>query len=795
MALLYLSPALKDGPSFGPTDLGDSLSFLTSSGPSASPPHNVVNGDIIDEGVAWNTLDWRLVHDGQLPLWNDLSGNGLPLLLNFQSAPLALPTLVGYLFPLSLSFLVTVAVKLVIVGTGTYALTRLLGGRPLAAALAGTTFMLSGSLAGWLGWSVSGPLVWAGWIATAVVLVYRARTGRRLAAVALLSVCVAFCIYGGFPETYVLLAGGLAVLLLVTGAVTLIVRRPVDPLGLVRLGAGVAGGLALSSPLWLPGLAVIRRSVINGHGEAAGLPLNSMFLLLTQGYDGLPITSLRAPSGTYFGPGDYFETAAYIGIVARVFAVVVLVRQWRRPVVVGLGAMALVTILLVYDIGNGAPLQHLVRAVGLGNIAVTRMLPVLGLAVAVLAGLGLELVLVLWRERATHVALIASVVVVGAVVAVMWVKSGVPGAIAGTALSPLSATSVRRSALLWPTGEVLALLVLALVLPLVTRLSRPRGTGAGAGRKMVTLGCAWFVGVQGAFLVVAGTGINSYAPVTYPVTPAVKTLQHLVGHHLLGLDAGTDSCVAAPKGQACGVRSWAGVGFYPEINVAYGVAELAVYDPLAPKAYFDSWPVADSGQNASGPNLFVPSIDSVALARRYGVQYVLIQPVRPVPTGMHLVTTIRDPSGEPLELVRVPGATQFSFVAAQGRSTANGGGRVISVSHPADTTYRLHVEVARAQRLTIRITNVPGWHATADGHPLGLSRSSGDLLSALVPGGTTEVVLTYQPHLLDVGWTAALVTLVLFLVASVWLTGASLVRGQGRHRRRRRPREGVQPPR
>lgn len=78
---LYLSPALKDGSAFGPSDLGRGVSLLTRL-PNPLPTHNPVNGDIITQSLPWNTLDWRLVHSGQLPLWNSYSGTGLPQLLN-----------------------------------------------------------------------------------------------------------------------------------------------------------------------------------------------------------------------------------------------------------------------------------------------------------------------------------------------------------------------------------------------------------------------------------------------------------------------------------------------------------------------------------------------------------------------------------------------------------------------------------------------------------------------------------------------------------------------------------------
>ena len=145
MALLYVSPALgkRRPPTFGPP-IGGALSVLTQHGKGGAPVHDVGNGDDIDRAWPGTPSTGALVHDGELPLWNDCRERTAPAADDFQSAALALPTLVGYLFR-SLSFLVTVVMKLLIAGTGAYVLTRLLGGRALAGAMAGTTFMLCGS--------------------------------------------------------------------------------------------------------------------------------------------------------------------------------------------------------------------------------------------------------------------------------------------------------------------------------------------------------------------------------------------------------------------------------------------------------------------------------------------------------------------------------------------------------------------------------------------------------------------------------------------------------------------------
>jgi len=222
----YLSPSLKDGFSFGPADIGRQLSYLTYVAHLAV--HNSVNGDIITQEVSWNTLDWLAVHHGQLPLWNNYSGDGMPLMLNFESKSFALPTVVGYLFPLSVSFLASIAALLLIAGSGAYVAARLIGAGPLGAALAGTTFMLSGSLSGWAGWAVSGPLVWAGWVLAGAVLCWKPGRWRSAGGV-VVALSTAFAVYGGFPETLALGALGAGSIVVIAGACGAVKARSASP--------------------------------------------------------------------------------------------------------------------------------------------------------------------------------------------------------------------------------------------------------------------------------------------------------------------------------------------------------------------------------------------------------------------------------------------------------------------------------------------------------------------------------------------------------------------------------------
>ncbi|HUC13151.1 MAG TPA: hypothetical protein VMS00_01745, partial [Acidimicrobiales bacterium] len=370
----YLSPSLKDGFSFGPADIGRQLSYLTYVPHLAV--HNSVNGDIITQEMPWNTLDWLAIHHGQLALWNNYSGDGMPLMLNFESKPFALPTLVGYLFPLSVSFLASVAALLLIAGSGAYVAARLIGAGPLGAAMAGTTFMLSGSLSGWAGWAVSGPLVWAGWALAGALLCWK--PGRwRSAGVVLVALSTAFAVYGGFPETLALGALAVGSVVVIAGACGA-AKGKVGLAGPARLAAGVAAGAALSAPLWLPGWSVLSQSSRAGENGTGGLPIRAVSLLFAQGYDGLP-----TKGSLWFGPMDYYEATAYVGTVAIVLAILAVLVAWRRPVVAGLVGAGLISLAVVYD----GTAQHLFTDLGAGSVATQRMLPMLAFALALLAGL------------------------------------------------------------------------------------------------------------------------------------------------------------------------------------------------------------------------------------------------------------------------------------------------------------------------------------------------------------------------------------------------------------------------
>jgi hypothetical protein len=734
----YFSPALWDGFSFGPADIGHQLSYLTYV-PTHLPnlgSYNHLNGDLITQEVPWNTLDWLAVHHARLPLWNGYSGTGMPLMLNWESAPFALPTLVGYIFPLTASYLVAVFTNLLIAGTGTYLATRLAGAGSLGAAFAGTTFMLSGALSGWAGWAVSRPLVWAGWLLAGMLLCHR--TGHRLGGVMLVAFASAFAVYGGFPETLALLALALTVVAMVSGAVGWFqgARGQLATLG--RITAGLAGGAALSAPLWIPGIAVLNLSARAAESGGRPLPFRSLALLLVQGYDGLP-----TKDSTWFGPANYYESAAYVGVAALALAVVALTLTGRRPLVLALATTAVMAGVVAYSPAE----EPLFSGLGLGAVAPARALSVLAFCIALLAGLGLSSLRRHWSRARAHAALLAGSGLGFIYLAYLWLSSGTGHGISAAELS------VRRHALTWPAITLAGLGALAMVAGVPpARGGRGRHsveTSRRASRRLRLAGCALALSAQTAYLVWAGIGLNSYSHDAFPVNRAVAQLQRLVGNHLVALDGPNEA----------DVTTWTGTGIYPEVNVGYHIRELAVHDPAAPRSYWATWPVQTATADAgTGNNVFAPSVTSAALARRYGAAFILASQGR-VPTSATYVTALGTPPYE-LYLYAVPGAPQFSF-------RAGSGGRVLSVTQQGSSRWRLEVRVNRAAPLELRVTYEPGWRVTADGRTLTV-RKVGDLFVGVrVPAGTRSVELVYWPPGLSLGFALALAAIAALLLATV----------------------------
>lgn len=679
LAATLLGPALWRGSMIGTYDLLGAKELLTR--PGVVLHGSYFNTDPILQMIPWTTLNWQQVHHGMLPLWNPFSGLGLPLAFNWQSASFSIPSLLGYLVPLRYAYTTGIVATLVIAGSGAYVLARLLRLGFLGSVMVATVFELSGPVVVWLGYPQGEVLAWGGWLFAAGILVIRGR--RRAASVTLLAVVLACAIYSGHPETLVATVGAFVIF-----AFSVLVLRNVAPrFGLtggsirrpaIDLVVGSVLGGALAAPLLGPALQITLASVRTTARSTTPPPLHDFTYFLFSSYDGSTVVGNYGFGGSFY----YDETAAYVGVIAVVLAVVGIVCAVRRrrgdllALVVAL-AVVLAVVFAQPFIGGIDPVPKI------GQLNLLRALMPAALLIAVLAGVGADALTRRPVQRVVRLWYLGGFTVLAVVLARLW---GIERTEGLPKIDTAFALHVRTLSFIWPVVSLAVGWALAGVLFLWPR----------SGRWVVVV----LLAVETAFLVTAGyVQIGSSATGATP-TPAVTALRAAVG----------DAIVA---GGASGTYGWCNLGMPPESNIFFGIHQLNVYDPIVPSAYFEQWKRTSTNPVGSADfDLFCPQITTVGQARMFGVGFVLEQAGHPGPRGStfvaHLaVPVIRKPVDGPFtqasseDLYRIPGSSLATAVEPAhpgAEPPTDAPGAAVPVDQHDPTVWRLSTDFSGAPR-------------------------------------------------------------------------------------------------
>jgi hypothetical protein len=742
---VMMAPALVHGWSLGPFD---QLSQLGLTQHAQAAPHNSQPFDLIREIIPWTTLSWTQVHHGYLPLWNPYSALGSPLAFNWQSSTFSLPALFGYLVPVRLDFTVQVLITLVIGGTGAYVLGRVMRLGVLGATMAATVFELSGSFTAVLGWPIAATVSWSGWMLACVILTVRG--GHRRRDITLLAVVGALSIYAGQPDTLIVVIGAALVFLVVLlayrarrqGAESL--RRP-----LLDVALASAAGLGLAAPLVLPASQLSEGS-IRAEGRHNAFPLYDLLHVVFQTFNG---TSL-AGSVSFDGHGlGYISTAAYVGVIPLVLAVMAVVVRRHKPAVIGVAALTVVMGCLVYL----SPLVSLLNQVSsLAEVRWVRAIVVLDFGLAVLAGVGLDVLVRSHGGRAVRRWLGAGFGTAAALLLVLWLFGR-------GHLRPIEA-SIRSRSFIWPAIEVLIGLAVVALLVVATRWTKGRASGGTGpfGDPGRTGGVILLLATTVLLVALGSSWWSSNTTYVAPTT-AVTELQRAVGTSIVGF--GTSSCLDPPT-----------LGIQADLNAVYGVHEIDSYDPLTPKELYTSWkrstghyplPIGPSGIPAAQITMFCPVVTTTAAARLYGIGFVLEPHGDKGPPGSVFDRQVGDE-----ELYRIPGVSVATITRLGDHGSmppVDAGGQPVAVSYPTPTSWKVTTKAASPQELRLRLTDVPGWHATIDGRPLTLTRFDRIMLQARIPAGNHTIELHYWPDSFNTGIVLAALTVVGLVAVPVFL--------------------------
>ncbi len=718
-AFAVILPPLVHGASLGPFDLLSHNGLTTTQADIVI--HNPTLFDQIQQFIPWSTLAWTQVHHGQLPLWNPYSAFGLPLAFNWASAPFSVPAMLGYLFPVRLAYTVQVVTTLVISGTGMYVLGRVLRLGRLGCVMAATVFELSGPVIGWLGWPQSSVMSWAGWLFAAALLVLRGR--HRARDIAFFAVVVACMVYAGYPEGVALL--GLALVVFLGVLLAMRIPRHADSRPILRpiadLVVASIAGAALAAPLAFPGLQLAASSRRNVVGGLDTLSPHYLTHLVFQGFDGLPVAGSRLLT-----PFPYQFTAAYVGVIALVLAVTAAALRRRHPEVLALGAVAVVMVAIVFVPSIASVMRSLPDV---GNINWSLALMPMAFAVAVLAGVGMDVLVGSHSKSTLWFWLGTSFAVAGLLLVALWTL--------GRGHLPPSDASVRAQSFLWPAIQTALGLVVVGVLIIVQRHTHGQRAPAGwLGRDVGRWAGALLLLCETAFLVAAGAPLLSSSSQFLAPSPGVVALQRAVGSSIVGFGLPNNAAYGFPN-----------LGVLPDVNGVFAVHELDVYDAMIPEAYFPG-PPPPAFRNASADR-FGPAITTVAAARQDGVAFVLEPNGSPGPQGAVFDRTVGDE-----QLYRIPDAAAATLTPLRPNGTfpaRNALGTPVPVSHPDPASWKLVVRTSRPEVLRLRLTDVPGWRGTVDGRPLHLGRFSGTMLQARIPAGRDTIEVTYWPTAFSVG--------------------------------------------
>ena len=722
-AVAVMAPLLRPGIALGSFDLLSRIGLTHHAGVVV---HSEFSADQILYFAPLTNLAWHQVHSGHLPLWNPYNVLGMPLAFSWQSGVFSIPVLLSYLAPVHAAYTVIVLAKLVIAGSGAYTLCRVLGMGPLSGAFGGTVFELSGPMLHYSGWAMTGVTCWAGWIFACAILLVRAR--HRLRDTILLALAVAAAIYGGHPESVAVLGLSFAIFMVVFLGVRAqrggdALRRPIVDL----VVAGVCG-LGLGAPLILPGLEVVQASGRAGATGGAPFALSHLSDLVV----GLQGTDFRVPS-------------PYVGVLAIALAVVAVALRWRRPEILAFAAVGVAAVLLTFK----NPLHILVQATPvLGRVTWNRDVMLLALAFAVLGAAGIDALV--RNELPVRLRKWALGALGGAALVVALVSLAVA---VGAQHTTGGGTRARLG---WGAAEV----VVGLVLLFASGIGKPSARHWLGSSTWSRQGVAVvFIAAQSAFGVVAGVGFWSISSTYFSPTPAVAALQRAVGSSVVAMGPCRPRPFTYPYATEFGIR--------PNANIGYDVHEFAVYEPVLPTAYFSSWQ-AVSGQQLSPSlrrvGLFCPQITTATEARVYGVSYVLGPAGTPGPSG-----AVRDGTVGGEALFHVSGSSQatLSPLPRSGRTLpVDAAGSPVAVTHPSAASLLTVTDAPAPRLLRLRITALPGWHATIDGRTLSLEHwAEGAMLEARVPAGHHVIELQYWPGLFSAGLAVAAVVLLGFVGA------------------------------
>jgi len=355
-------------------------------------PSNPLLADQIDQFLPWEVFARQQLSKGNLPLWNPYISGGVPFVGNAQSGLFSPFRLLGFMFPLHTSLILTAIIRLFTAGFFTFLLARDLGISHRGALLSALSFMLSGPLVDWLGHPHSHVIVWL----PALLLTTRKALDRKEGYYVIVSgLIIGAQFLGGHPETsfHVLLmwaAYGLY-------RIAVMASRQAGQWTLrARYLAGMLGiGITMGAIQLLPFVEAFFNSAVLSVREKHSLSLvgdwhqwPTMLTMILPHFFGTPM------DGSYWYPySNYLNQDIYAGVIPLALAVTVTIHSIRDRQGAHRSEVRFFALIALISLGVALrfPVLNLVNILPVFQIVANeRLRMVFVFAIAILGGFGLD---------------------------------------------------------------------------------------------------------------------------------------------------------------------------------------------------------------------------------------------------------------------------------------------------------------------------------------------------------------------------------------------------------------------
>jgi len=710
----------------------------------------------------WRVFALEALRGGDLPLWNPLLGMGAPLIANYQSALFYPPNWLLAVFDPAWGQGLLVLLHLIWAGLGMARLARALELSPLAQAVSGVAFSLSGYLVARSGFlSINAAVSWVPWVIgsadrLADMSASPGRTRLALRHAAVLAVTLAMQWLAGHAQT----AWYTLILAVIWSGWRGWTRRRGS--GAVRAWAGLAAagalGFVLAAVQLLPTLEYL--------GQSQRATAVDPQLALTYSFWPWRLLGLLMPrlfgspaSGDYWGYGNFWEDAIYIGVIPVCLAISAAFRKGRsqRPADAVKGVLLVVSaVSFLLALGQNTPVYpFLFRRVPTFSLfqAPTRWTLLLMFSLSLLAGFGVEGLRPL-SNRGRY-----------------WSRLSLVGALTVAAIALLTGRLLTG---LNPTfSPAFALMGIGLATYLLLRLRWKADVSPGWS--------AMVMGLVVLDLVHAGWGLNPSQPVS--LFQGSSRLADRVGDgHRLYMPERLEYELKFEKTHRFSTFdpgiAWLSVrqAGLPNTTILDGLPSANNFDPLLPGRYA-AWIEALEELPAAQRTSLFALMDVGWLAQGdgqgpLGVGYVQVpqaRRVRLVPQAQW----VAGPEGA-LRLVLAADFDPEARVILEGNpsETVEASGRLGEAEIlPESNPNRVRVEARAEASAWVVLSDAwyPGWRAFVDGVQVDLYPADYLFRAVRVPKGAHRVEFVYRPLLFGVGVAASAAGWLVLAGLFVWM--------------------------